>query len=52
MFDDACDALECQVCGAEHDEAIHEATLSVHRWFHDEVTKYFFEDVDAEACVA
>lgn len=35
---------ECAICGAEHDEAIHEATLSVHRWFRIQVTQYLFDE--------
>ena len=34
---------ECKVCGVAHDEEIHEATLSVHRWFQGQVTQYFYE---------
>jgi hypothetical protein len=34
---------ECNVCGVAHDDEIHEATLSVHRWFQDQVTQYFYE---------
>jgi len=34
---------ECDVCCAPHDEEIHEATLSVHRWFHFQVTRYLYE---------
>jgi hypothetical protein len=40
MFEDATRTPECKVCSAPHDEEIHEATLSVHRWFQQEVTKY------------
>ena len=40
MFDDAKKTPECKVCFAAHDDEIHEATLSVHRWFQQEVTKY------------
>jgi len=45
MFDDAThtEALECDVCCAQHDEEIHQATLSVHRWFQQEVTKYLHD---------
>ena len=32
---------ECSVCLGEHDAEIHAATLSVRRWFRDEVTKSF-----------
>ena len=34
---------ECTVCYAVHDEEIHQATLSIHRWFHHQVT-HDFED--------
>ena len=34
---------ECTVCYAAHDEEIHEATLSIHRWFQHQVT-HDFED--------
>ena len=34
---------ECTVCYAAHDEEIHQATLSIHRWFHHQVT-HDFED--------
>jgi hypothetical protein len=34
---------ECDVCGVAHDEEIHEATLSVHRWFQTQVTQYLYE---------
>jgi hypothetical protein len=33
--------LECSVCLGPHDEETHAATLSVRRWFRDEVTKSF-----------
>ncbi len=32
---------DCRVCLGQHDDEIHEATLSVRRWFRDEVTKSF-----------
>jgi len=32
---------ECPVCFGKHEDQIHEATLSVHQWFRDEVTKSF-----------
>ena len=35
---------ECAVCGAAHDEEIHQATLSIHRWFHHQVTHDFKDD--------
>jgi hypothetical protein len=43
---------DCDVCGVGHDEEIHEATLSVHRWFHDQVTQYLFDPAELEAQVA
>ena len=35
---------ECTVCYAAHDEEIHQATLSIHRWFHHQVTHDFEDD--------
>ena len=35
---------ECSVCLADHDEAIHEATLRIHRWFYGQVTHHFEDD--------
>ena len=32
---------ECRVCLGEHEEQIHDATLSVREWFRGEVTKSF-----------
>jgi len=32
---------ECRICLGTHDDEIHAATLSVRRWFRDEVTKGF-----------
>jgi len=32
---------ECRICLGPHDDEIHEATLSVRRWFREEVTKGF-----------
>ena len=40
---------ECDVCCASHDEDIHEATLSVHRWFHHQVTRYLFDEEEVVA---
>jgi hypothetical protein len=34
-------AKDCKVCMMEHDEEIHDATLSVRRWFAFQVTKHF-----------
>ena len=31
-----------------HDDEIHQATLSLHKWFHHEVTKYFFDEIPVE----
>ena len=36
---------ECTVCYAVHDEEIHQATLSIHRWFQHQVTHEFEDDV-------
>jgi hypothetical protein len=33
--------VECHICLGPHDEEIHEATLSVRRWFREEVTQGF-----------
>lgn len=35
---------ECAVCYATHDEEIHQATLSIHRWFQHQVTHNFEDD--------
>ena len=32
---------ECRICLGPHDDEIHAATLSVRRWFREEVTKGF-----------
>ena len=32
---------ECPVCFGQHEEQIHDATLSVRQWFRSEVTKSF-----------
>ena len=42
-FEDTAEC-ECAVCGAVHDEEIHEATLSIHRWFQHQVTHVFEDD--------
>jgi hypothetical protein len=34
-------AKECPVCFGQHEEQIHDATLSVRQWFRGEVTKSF-----------
>jgi hypothetical protein len=38
------DRKTCPVCLVEHDEEIHAATVSVHDWFHDQVTQGFHDD--------
>ena len=30
---------DCKVCMVPHDDELHEATLNVRRWFHDEVVR-------------
>jgi hypothetical protein len=35
---------DCTVCYTAHDEEIHQATLSIHRWFHHQVTHDFEDD--------
>ena len=49
MFEDADfdfpTECECAVCYAAHDEEIHEATLRIHRWFGNQVTHRFDDDV-------
>jgi hypothetical protein len=32
---------ECRICFGQHEEQIHDATLSVRQWFRGEVTKGF-----------
>jgi hypothetical protein len=32
---------ECRICLGEHEEQVHDATLSVLQWFRGEVTKSF-----------
>ena len=34
----------CPVCYMTHDDEIHEATLSIHRWFLAQVTHNFVDD--------
>jgi hypothetical protein len=41
ISDDTASAKECRVCLVEHDEDIHAATLSVHKWYRGYVTRYF-----------
>jgi len=38
----------CRVCMVPHDDEIHQATLNIRKWFHYEVTKYFFDEVPVE----
>lgn len=54
MMDNAArkSAPDCDVCGLAHDEQIHEATLSIHRWFREQVTQYFGEPVESEEAEA
>jgi hypothetical protein len=51
MFDNATinHATECEVCCATHDEEIHEATLSVHRWLRYQVTRYLYDEEEIVA---
>ena len=37
---------DCKVCLVPHDEEIHLATLSVRRWFCDQVTKNFADEAE------
>lgn len=46
------DGRECEVCGAAHDEGIHQATISVHDWFRLQVTRYLYEPEEQTAQVA
>lgn len=32
---------ECRICLGQHEEQVHDATLSVRQWFRGEVTKSF-----------
>jgi len=43
------DSRPCKVCLIQHDEEIHAATISVHAWFHDQVTQGFFEELEQPA---
>jgi hypothetical protein len=36
-----CRVKECRICLGQHEEEIHDATLSVRQWFRGEVTKSF-----------
>jgi hypothetical protein len=44
-------ATDCAVCGVAHDEEIHEATLSIHRWFQRQVTRYLYEEEETTPTV-
>jgi hypothetical protein len=35
---------ECPVCYAAHDEEIHDATLRIRGWFHNQVTRRLEEE--------
>jgi hypothetical protein len=35
----------CKTCLVEHDEAIHEATLSLHQWLRERIQKRIAEPV-------
>ena len=35
---------DCTVCLVQHDDEIHAATLSVHSWFHQQVTQGFYDE--------
>ena len=35
---------DCPVCYMTHDDEIHEATLSIHRWLFEQVTRNFVDD--------
>jgi hypothetical protein len=43
------DSRPCKVCLVQHDDEIHAATLSVHVWFHEQVTQGFYEDIVEQA---
>ena len=36
----------CKVCLLEHDDEIHAATVSVHNWFHEQVTQGLYDEVE------
>jgi hypothetical protein len=40
---------DCPVCMGRHDEGIHSATLSLHQWFRQRVTRYFVDEAEREA---
>jgi hypothetical protein len=35
---------DCPVCYMTHDDEIHQATLSIHRWLFEQVTHNFVDD--------
>jgi len=39
---------DCKVCLVQHDEDLHQATLSVRQWFHSEVVRRLEDYSDAE----
>lgn len=43
------DSRPCKVCMVQHDDEIHAATVSVHTWFHDQVTQGFYEETEDQA---
>jgi len=45
-------AAECDVCGTAHDDEIHEATISIHRWFREQVTQYLYDPEEEAIQVA
>jgi hypothetical protein len=38
----------CPVCLCEHDETIHQATLSLHGWIRWRVTRWFEDDIELD----
>ena len=51
MPTDSINPRPCKICLVQHDEEIHEATLNVLHWFHDQVTQSFYYD-DPESPIA
>jgi hypothetical protein len=39
----------CRVCLVEHDDEIHAATLSIHDWFHEQVTLGLYDYTERAA---
>ncbi len=39
----------CRICLVEHDEEIHAATLSIHNWFHEQVTLGLYDYTECAA---